>query len=563
MLVTLLTIGYIDPSDSSTGTLCFTNAQGGYRTHATDTPANQEFIPQLDECRFRLDPLHDEKGVGSGTIEIGNADGALDDLLDLIYDGQAAMVYLVDPTAAFSTAVEVARWVVEQPESNADAISFRTRTPTYHLDVPLQTDFYGGTGNVDGDSTLTNKPKPLAWGIVVNAPAVLVNASQLIYQLSSAHDLSLSTGTDATGLHIYDAGVEITHEGGGAGVGNYTSVADMLADPSVTAGQYQTCPATASGATYKYATYVKLGSTPTGEVTFDGQFFPSDGTSLTSRFLSDLIRTGTGDDADVYAADQTAVGTTFPYAVGLFAGTDVGTPPTYVDAANAVLTGMRGWIVPYQGVPTQSPASGLLPPFAVRWLDTPATAAASPYANSLITGTAALTIAGETIEPRSFTQVAQYDFGWPEWRVTLQTDRTVDVQTTGLAGAVTLARRLRLAAEYLTVADSDPTVQDHFPTAVDRVVTTGWSSDVGTIANEATRQLGVFSDAHQTFTMKAYGDLYQVALAVPGDPVTITNYPRYGCDVSRDFCLLSLEIDYLNRRDGNPNLLGFSATLWG
>ena len=555
--IVVVTISYLDPATSTTGTLGFTTAATGYRSHPADTPADLECIPGLSACTFRFDATGaDPKSLGAGTITVDDADGSLDDLLNYVYDGKDAIVYIGDPDDALSDFDELVRWVVEQPETSGNTISFRTRTQTYHLDVAIQTDIYGGTGGVDGGSDLTGKPKPLAWGTVVNAPATLVDSVRLIYQLSSAHSLDLNSGKDAIGITVYDEGVAISPST------PYTDLASMLGG-APGAGQFQALNAVASGAGNHYGVYVRLGSPPAGQITFDGTFYPAGLASDTATFLSSIIRAGTDDDADIYSADKTAVAAAFPLNVELFTATDSADSPTYLDALMAVVGGFRGWVVPYQAAPTQSPADDMMPPFAVRWLDDPATAASSPYVNTLITGTPALTIRGDTIKAGNFMRVAKYDFAWPEWRVSLQTDRTVTIQTTGLGGSVSLDRRLRLALPYLTTSSEDATLKDTFPTAVDRQITTAWSTDTGTMQDEADRQLAVFGEARGLYTLSAAADLAQVVLAVPGDPVTVTNYPRYGCDTSRTFLLLALQVNYLDRRAGSPELLGFNATVWG
>ncbi|HEY9466358.1 MAG TPA: hypothetical protein VIR54_24850, partial [Vicinamibacterales bacterium] len=141
--IVVVTISYLDPATSTTGTLGFTTAATGYRSHPADTPADLECIPGLSACTFRFDATGaDPKSLGAGTITVDDADGSLDDLLNYVYDGKDAIVYIGDPDDALSDFDELVRWVVEQPETSGNTISFRTRTQTYHLDVAIQTDIY-------------------------------------------------------------------------------------------------------------------------------------------------------------------------------------------------------------------------------------------------------------------------------------------------------------------------------------------------------------------------------------------------------------------------------------
>lgn len=565
-LTFLVEIGCLIAGVQSTLRYSWAARPDGYQTRPSDTPANEPYAPRLTGCTFRYDAKDDTVRLGSGQIALENTDGALDDLLGYVYDSQTAKLLVVDENAAYTAAKEIARWTLEQPSDGNQRIALVTRTPVYKLDAPIQTAIYGGTGGVDGTSDLANKPKPLPFGMV-HAKAVLVDPVKLIYQLASGHDLTavgLALGfgvLNASNLSVYDEGLAATR-----GATDYTNVADMLANAPTGADDYRVCNAIASGSTYNYGVYVRFQSSPAGEVTFTGLFRPHCNAVPTATALTNLVYAASGMSSGIYTTDLNfGVLLEFPYNTLFYFGSD-GESATYMDALREILIGMRGWMVPYQGAPTQYPADGLLPPWAVRWLDTPATATASPYKNDLLdvshTITPYLTIDGSQIMS-PLVRGAAYDLGWPEFRTTLLVERYHYLQTTGLAGGVSVADRARLALEFLSKSATDLSVKTAFPTAVDRAIRTAWGTAVtGSLADEASRQLDVLSEHHPTFEVGARVDLYHGALTVPGDPMAIVNYAHHDCDVSRTFLILGMELDYLAFDEG-AQTIGFSGTLWG
>lgn len=535
----------------------------GYATRPTDTPANTLYAPRLTGLTFGFDAAGDPLRLGTGRIVLDNDDAALDPILDYVYDGQTAKVFVGDARDAYTDFKELLRFVVEQPNDGDRAISLVVRSPAYNLDRSIQTDRYGGTGGLDGGAELAGKPKSFAWGTITNQKATLVDASKNIYQLYSGHELtplSVAIGQNAFGVSI----ASISDQGAALTLGaDYTNAADMNANVPA-AGQFRTLNATQAGSGNQYGVYVRLGSDAIGDLTWSGFASPVGLGNLTSIVLDILVYAASGTSAEIYGSDRTLAASVFPYTTTLAFGSE-GEPATYLDALRQILTGMRGWLVPYQGVPTQWGALGYEPPWAVRWLDTPATATPSPYLNLLLdpahTVTPYLTIDGTQIMS-PLKRRAEYEFGWPEFRTTLLYDRLHFVQTSGLAGSLTPSQRARLALEYLSASDEDLTVKTEFPTAVDRTVTTAWASTTGTIGDEATRQLDVFKQHHPAFDFSARVDLYHGALTVPGDPMDIVAYARHGCDIARTFLILGLSIDFL-AYDPNTGTVGADFTVWG
>lgn len=247
----LIEMTVYDPAIPGTKTLrysCF-----GYTTKPTDTPANAYYEPRIkNPASLKLMLFGD--GTTSGASQIGygevvlvNNDGMLDPLLNYGMDGRDIMIKQL--TLA-GTLLMVLGCSMDQPTFSPSEIAVRVKDPQARLNVPIQPHKYAGDNvlpnGLEGNDDLNGKPKPLIFGIVSNATPVLVNSSKLIYQI---HD-----GVIDGSLAIYDKGVLLTEED------DYNSNADMLAtapSPGCYKAQYQTG-------------YFRLGSSPSGQVTFDG-----------------------------------------------------------------------------------------------------------------------------------------------------------------------------------------------------------------------------------------------------------------------------------------------------
>jgi hypothetical protein len=73
------------------------------------------------------------------------------------------------------------------------------------LQSPLQTTLYIGTGDEEGDATIQGQPKPLVFGRVRNVAPVLIDPTNLIYQISNAALASIDD--------VFDQGLALTASG--------------------------------------------------------------------------------------------------------------------------------------------------------------------------------------------------------------------------------------------------------------------------------------------------------------------------------------------------------------
>lgn len=167
----------------------------GYTTLGTDTPAHTYYAPRVTNPGLYELSCHGGtktfglSGIGFGTIELQNADGALDELVDYGFDGQTCRVLIGTQGAAYSTFTAIFKGTMDQAFPGMDRVRVNIRDVLQNLDVPLQTVKYAGTNSLpDGlegvAADLKGKPKPLLWGYVSEASPPQVNTSRLIYQLS-------------------------------------------------------------------------------------------------------------------------------------------------------------------------------------------------------------------------------------------------------------------------------------------------------------------------------------------------------------------------------------------
>lgn len=186
----------ITGADAAGATTVFRYCTGlGYTTLGTDTPAHTYYAPRVTNPGLYERTCHGGAktfglaGIGFGTIELQNADGALDGLVDYGLDGQTCRVLVGTQGAAYSTFTAIFKGTMDQAFPAMDSVRINIRDVLQNLDVPLQTVKYAGTNSLPNGlegvaEDLKGKPKPLLWGYVNDVTPPQVNTSRLIYQLS-------------------------------------------------------------------------------------------------------------------------------------------------------------------------------------------------------------------------------------------------------------------------------------------------------------------------------------------------------------------------------------------
>lgn len=167
----------------------------GYTTLGTDTPAHTYYAPRVTNPGLYELSCHGGtktfglSGIGFGTIELQNADGALDELVDYGFDGQTCRVLIGTQGAAYSTFTAIFKGTMDQAFPGINRVRVNIRDVLQNLDVPLQTVKFAGSNSLPNGlegvaADLKGKPKPLLWGYVNDVSPPQVNTSRLIYQLS-------------------------------------------------------------------------------------------------------------------------------------------------------------------------------------------------------------------------------------------------------------------------------------------------------------------------------------------------------------------------------------------
>ncbi|WP_376960100.1 hypothetical protein ABNQ39_20530 [Azospirillum sp. A26] len=250
-----------------------------------------------------------EYGAGKldlAEIDIENIDGWLDWLVTnaATYGFSGRLLLLPDATTAYSSATVLATGVIEGAAFAWDRVTFRWRDQiAYLLDKAAQSTKFAGSNSLpaglEGVDDIKDQWKPEWWGTNYNVQLVCVNTDKLIYQASVRAMQALSK--------VYDKGSTLT--AGGA----FSTISDVQNDAvKPSAGQWKWYTGTDG-------TYVRLGSTPAGEITADG----SEGANSAARTVAQVWKRmlavwgiSTISSSDVTAADTAQSG-----EVGIWLGT--------------------------------------------------------------------------------------------------------------------------------------------------------------------------------------------------------------------------------------------------
>ncbi|KJV09475.1 hypothetical protein VZ95_11200 [Elstera litoralis] len=227
----------------------------------------------------------------------------------------ARLLLGADAAAPYSSFVPVLTGQVATVEPSRTNLSFTLRDPLAFLDDPLtESDFAGSNIAPEGvegtEADLKGKRKPVAYGLVKDAPAIAVNIPKHVYQVA---DRAVSVTA------VYD-------KGNALGVGlNRGSLALLLStDPE--AGKFDWY----GGAE---GTFFRIGFPATGAVSAD----LAEGANAAARTVGQVwqrLLTGRCGiaAADVNAADVAALDAAAPGGIGFWAGLDGMTRRDALDA---------------------------------------------------------------------------------------------------------------------------------------------------------------------------------------------------------------------------------------
>lgn len=486
----------------------------GYVTARTDTPADTTYIARLAEAikikrtSASTDTTRGESSLSVGNINLVNADGALDYMLDLAYAGRGIRVYLVERYSPLSSAVMIFSGILEQPRfdwtTNGESfLQIIVRDKAFDLIKPLQMSTYGGTNSLpngsDGVDDLKGKYKPLLFGYVKHIAPPCVNTARLIYQVSANAIYDVPA--------VYDRGVSLVR---GA---DYVSEVDMQTNAPA-ASNYRVWPA---GGMFR------LGSTNAGQVICDA----IEGSTSASRYpgaiVNKILLQGGLVSGDIDSASLTALDTNCPWEIGYWV--------THEEAVSAseildfISLSVNGWwsannedkiIFKNLVAPSGSPSVEL-------------------HSGNIISVTR--------------RQAKDEERGIPPWRFIVGYARYWEPQSNDFAASVPASTREDWTQEYRLVSTSDSSVQTAYPASTELRVDTllRYSADAQSLSNTQHALIKVKKDL---LSCEAF---IQGSVDI-GDIVKIT-LPRFGLDSGRLFVVLGIELD--------PRIDRVTLTLWG
>lgn len=493
----------------------------GRTTSGSDTPSHLVVPPSLTAPpTFQIsifdgiDPTLNPRGtIGAITLRdpTGKLDGsgALINLPGYVFDGGTLELRRGTPGALYSGFTTVGTFTTAGLLYDHDTKEIRLQTLGRILEQSaLHDQRYTGAGSANGDANLTGQLKPYCIGQVFNVPATLINASNLIYQISCTAIQSIDA--------VRDGGSAVTASG--TDRANYAA----MAGAAPAAGQYDTCLAEG---------LIRLGSSPSRQVTVDAKGDKTGGTYFVKRGdIAKQIVTRAGTvltSGQVNASALSALNTAKAETCGFFWDKDI----TKAAALSEVMEGCLGyWFVNLSGE------------LVLGYLSAPGSSPVATYAFGTQTGLP------------SMKEVVSV----PRWKTSISYQRNYTPQDRSqLAGAVTDSNAQLYARDAQWKYEENTVVHTKRPTAYEKRTYSGlWSgSDAQT---EATAQNGLLDDGHggtlcERWRIPIYEDPFTLA-GYLGQRIAISGYGRHGWASPRTFILIGVE--------WGSNLIPV-ATLWG
>ncbi len=509
----------------------------GYKTGASESPPSQYFAPrltrayQLRATLFTGDEPSGGSRVSFGDIVLQNGDEGLDEFLTFGWDGHQIELLEGEPTAVFTDFTVVFRGTTAGILWDEDKLTIRLRDGREFFERAVQTNVYGGTGQLDGDANVEGERKPLTFGTAKNVPALLIDPAALVYQV---HDGSIEDVTD-----VRDKGVSLVDNGDTTDV--YSS-----APP---AGKYKTD--LASGV-------FRLGSSPDGLITADVRGDNSGSYASTTAQVARRIVTqrlagdSLTDPDDLDTGSFAQLNLDVPGPAGVFVGAIIDLGRLLDDLLGGV---GAYWLFTRTGIFQVAQLKAPTP--AIARLTLTAVLAGADYGSldfagdDELDGTALATInaaSGDVLAPRG---IARSNDPRPSHRRQLEYRRMWRVQSPDeLAGGVSDADVALYSREVRRVSATAEVVKTKFKLARDVAVRS--HLDVAADATiEVVRQQNLFGTRRDVYRVTVPGILFDRWL---GEIVTLTS-TRFSLSEGQDFVIIGI--------DENANRDEATLTLWG
>lgn len=263
----------------------------GVTTNPTSTPPNIPIAPRLMNAgNYKGDINIKDAGVitpSFGQIVLDNKDGGLDGLVDKAFDGGSYRLYYGPKGGTFpDDFTKVVDTVMGKPSFSQANIKVQLKDRMDFLELPMISNSFSGTGNINGDSTVKGTPKQRVIGRVWSTKVQVIDPIKLVYWVC---DDALSS-TNATNSYnqyldnsfrsippewndsyssyaygrVFDGGTQLTN------AADYASEADVFAIQPAAGEARWYRPAGVSG-----AVLIRLGSNPANDVRVDVETTPS------------------------------------------------------------------------------------------------------------------------------------------------------------------------------------------------------------------------------------------------------------------------------------------------
>lgn len=484
-----------DLSASLTLVLYVSN-DAGYATQPTDTPASQPFQGRLEKFSFQRSILQSDIGqftTGSGQLVINNADASFDQLSQVYaIDGRPITIRVGRKDQPYANSVLIAKVTAKGWNFEGNVITIDLVDYSYKLEVPLQSNVYGGTGGTDGGADLTGKRKPLAFGTPQNVSPVFLVPSLLIYQV---HDGSLQSIDN-----VYDSAAALTPAGD---VADYAT----LAAASVTSGQFMTCLALG---------LFKLGSTAIGQVTADvhGQNGAGFISTTADVVMWALTNRTSLISSDIAISTFTDLDTSQPAPIDYYHGPDDNL--TVAAFIQLLMGGIGGW-----------GGHRLDGSFEVRTFQAPAGSPSASFTRA------------DMLDPDIQREPLPDAYNPPPYRWRVPYQRNWTVQTTGIAGGVTAARRAFLAEDVRLAEALSATIQTDHAFAQDRDPIAAYFKNQTDAQAEANRRIDLFKVTRAIYNMRVPRRALRRDM---GDVIMVT-HPRHDLSFGRLMTVVDVNID--------------------
>jgi hypothetical protein len=515
-------------STSAVETLHFCTGQG-YK----DLVNGKFYEPAIKQPALMSRNIFNDGKIGGSTtasygeLTLVNSDGGLDYLTGYAFDGRVITLKVGDENAAYSTFTTVLIAGISQAAFEWEQVSIRLRDRITDLQKKkIQSLYYNGTNDnvtyfIDGGADLKDTQKPLIFGRVTNVTPVLINASFLLYQISS--------GALAEIVNVFDKGTYLAR---GTDYANST----LLRQSTLASGAFNTCLAEGM---------IKLGSSPIGTITVTAWEYKTVEQNTVAQNVYRII-TGVGgiSPSDTVANDYTLLDSQNAANIGLVCTADM--------MVADVLDQLCESIGAFWGFDN-------LNRFRVIRLDAPTSTSVVDFDFANIMGEPQL----ESVNASSSSNVINLDVRNQQntasstdavYKVTLQHDKNSTVQTSdSLAGSVPELRRAYLTKEIRQSIKQNLVVKTAHPSAQELVFST-LLCGLKYAQPEAQRRLTIFDPARIILNISVKIDASNLALLDLNAVVKVT-LSRYGLASGKYLRIIGIKTDFEN------NLVDLK--LWG